>query len=502
MKVFALLFISVAALAQPVITGTNPQVQKGGVLYNIGTVTVTSGTGAPGTVANSQQGDFYLDTAAGNTYQCFASPGPCTMVVAGNWVLISTSTGSFTNLVTVTAQVTSPLFNALSVTGGAIFGGSLGVTGGVTDTTGFTTTSNSSSFGALILTANNTAALHLTNGGITIDAPGSITAINTPGNIIAGSIQSDFLAITNTSTFGNNVTVTGAVTASNAITGNGILSTGGITASGNIVSTAGQVRAGGSAVTMLANGSFQWNSGAGNLDTLGDIIITRATTSTAQNLQWIVGGSVNSVGSYRWGPDSSDNVGLLAGTGSGFYEPIQFAPNGLAVFQSGPTLGGLGSVGLNLGCTPAPTATAGAACFNDGAVSGQNLTVFGGGTLRFNRPVTSTVQQIQFVNNANSAAIGSYTIGTSGVTSGNLGINAGNGSTISEIVSINDLGLITTANTGGIVTNTGTFNGTVIATNFVNSPAMPTTCTGHPSGTLYNTTTSGTGGGTVVGVCP
>jgi hypothetical protein len=86
-----LLAAAVALLGQPVTTGTNPQVELGSTLYNMGTIRVYTGTGAPTTVTTPtgtapQQGDFYIDTAARVVYQCI--PASC---VSSGWSKTTTA---------------------------------------------------------------------------------------------------------------------------------------------------------------------------------------------------------------------------------------------------------------------------------------------------------------------------------------------------------------------------------------------------------------------------
>jgi hypothetical protein len=54
-----------------------------------------SGPGTPAGVSGSQLGDFYIDTAADVTYQCF-SAGPCTGAGNGNWVKVNSVSGGGT----------------------------------------------------------------------------------------------------------------------------------------------------------------------------------------------------------------------------------------------------------------------------------------------------------------------------------------------------------------------------------------------------------------------
>jgi len=61
-----------------------------------------SGSTLPGNITGSLRGDFYQNTTAGDTYQCFAA-GPCTAVAAGNWVKLN-GTGGGTGTVTVVSS--------------------------------------------------------------------------------------------------------------------------------------------------------------------------------------------------------------------------------------------------------------------------------------------------------------------------------------------------------------------------------------------------------------
>lgn len=460
--ILALLATTACMHAQPRTSGTNPQFRRNGILYNYGSVNTWTGSGPPGTVTGSLQGDFYLDTAANQSYQCFGA-GPCTAVAAGNWVQVSSSGGAFTDLTVSTLQVTSPLYNAATITGGAVIGGDIGLTGGITIGGGLTSTSNSNAMGALQLNSNSGSALHIPNGGITIDAGFSPTSINAAGAIIGSSMQTQFLQVTNTSTFGNNMTITGNLTASGSVIGAGVQSTGGITAVANIVSVTGDIRSGGNKAKLVADGSIVWANGLANLDISGNvngvqgafsgvltapqfysttgnfkvstdnILFNRASSGTAQSVQFLVGNATTAAGAFSIGPDTSGSLAIKSGTGA--------ALNSVLLFNSG------------------------------GDVTMANA-AYGGNQI----VLTHTGSVIW----ANAQGI----LGTGGEVTGTVANFSG---------SVTAAGL---SSTGGIssAANITASAGTVAALKFRNI-SMVTSCSGQVSGTFWNN--SG-----VVNVCP
>ena len=73
-----------------------------------------SGTSVPGTITGSLLGDFYQNTATGDTYQCFKLTPTCTAVASGNWVKLNGATGTGT----VTVVGGGNLDSTKCVTGG------------------------------------------------------------------------------------------------------------------------------------------------------------------------------------------------------------------------------------------------------------------------------------------------------------------------------------------------------------------------------------------------
>jgi len=67
---------------------TKPTFQVGSTIYNLGSVNVFLGSGAPGTIALSVPGDMYVDQTNNFSYQCFAGVAPCT-----SWVPLNTGGG-------------------------------------------------------------------------------------------------------------------------------------------------------------------------------------------------------------------------------------------------------------------------------------------------------------------------------------------------------------------------------------------------------------------------
>ncbi len=512
----AILF-SAVMLGQPLITGTRPQIRVGNTLYNVGTVNSSTGSGAPGTIAGSIQGDFYLDTTANNTYQCFAA-GPCTAVAPGNWVLIGSSSGGFTNLVVSTLQVTSPAFNAAAITGGITVGGDIGLTGGLTAGGGLTVNGNSS-LTNLQINSNSTAALHIPNGGITIDAGFAPTSIFAAGNIVTSStLQGGTLQVNTTSTFGGNMNVNGQGTFTASVQAAGVVSTGGITAAANISTSAGQVRVAGAHVVLDPSGSISWANGAGNLDASGNvngsnagfsgtvtspnffsstgnwkmsgdqIIMNRALTGNVQTIAWQVGNSANAVGAFSIGSNSAGNLDILRGTGSASVTVGRF-------YTSGEVL-----LGVNGGNTIDISNSTGFTVNSPSSFS-FSMGLSPGASLQNIRTNSTSVQQLQWCVTGvtcDPTAIGGWTWGTDG--SNRMVLQAGQGgSSLLDVLHVDSSGTMTVP--GRVIASGVTASGTSVANTFQNL-SMITSCSGRPTGTFYNTTTSATGGGTVVGVCP
>lgn len=514
MKTILLIFaVAVTACAQPRISGTNPQFRRNGILYNMGTTNTFTGSGAPGSIAGSVQGDFYLDVAGNQTYQCFGA-GPCTAVAAGNWVQVSSSGGSFTNLTVSTLQVTSPLFNAIALTGGMTAGGDLGITGGITVGNGITSAANTNSFGALQLNSTSIAALHIPNGGIQIDG-GVATSITAAGTIIGNTFQGQFLQINNLSTFNANVTINASLTASGSITGNGILSSGGITAAANIVSSGGDVRAGGNKARMVgSDGSIVWANGLGSLDGSGNVTgvqggfsgtvtapsyfsntgnykvqgdnIVFNRSGTNQTISFLVGNSSTASGAWVLEADNVGEFQILRGTGSALSQSALFAGGSFSMINpSNSNKIQIDPVGIQSLYSDYPI-----------FVNQQAITI--------NRTTNAAATQFQLLLNNSGVASGSWAIGSSGITPGNLGFVAGTGSASSEVAFMNSAGSLTLAGalttplgiqvTSGasVVVSGGT--GAVVSTRFRNT-SMPTSCSGLTTGTFINN--SG-----VVNVCP
>lgn len=514
MKTIFLAFLFAgAALAQPVISGPNPQVRKGsGPLLAIGTVNNFTGSGAPGNIATSQNGDFYQDTTGQNTYQCYAQPGPCNAVATNNWVQVSSTNGSFTNLTVQTLSVTSPLFNSIQTVGGVVVGGDIGVTGGVTAGTGFTTTSNNSQFGALILNSNSIAALHIPNGGIQIDAGFAPTSITAGGNIVltgpSGTFQGPHASISGTSTFGADISVTGDVTVSgnvNSTSGSFSTASGGVSVTGNISTSAGQVRVAGAHVILDPSGSIQWANGAGSLDNTGNvngvnagfsgtvtapnffsntgnfkisgdnIIMNRAVNTTVQQIQWLVSNNSTNAGSYVLGSDGFGYFALSYGNGSSLSEVFTVQPS-LTQFYGGTTQ--IGSSGSILWGNPLT---------QNGVVNPTNITL--------NRASGSTGHFLNFVTGGSGTNVGSIQITPD--VNGTIDFKAGNGSSQVNTATLDRSGNL--ALTGGI---------TGVSAIFSSSSSLSVSTSGGVSATggytangqagLTGTFHAGTSGGCII----
>ena len=104
-----------------------------------------SGTTVPGTITGSLRGDFYQNTTAGDTYQCFAV-GPCTAVAAGNWVKINGTGGGGAGTVTVVGA--GNLTSTAIVTGGGLQTAQTPSTTATMDTSGNISTPGTLSVGA------------------------------------------------------------------------------------------------------------------------------------------------------------------------------------------------------------------------------------------------------------------------------------------------------------------------------------------------------------------
>lgn len=69
----------------------HPTMQIGVTTFTIGNVTYFTGSGAPGTVAQSRVGDIFLDQTNSRSYQCFVGTAPCM-----TWILTNGGGGSGT----------------------------------------------------------------------------------------------------------------------------------------------------------------------------------------------------------------------------------------------------------------------------------------------------------------------------------------------------------------------------------------------------------------------
>lgn len=524
-SVLLMIFATASLWAQPVISGPNPQVRKGsGPLRAIGTVNIFTGSGAPGTVAGSQQGDFYLDTSGSNTYQCFGA-GPCNAVAAGNWVQVSSAGGTFTDLTVSTLQVTSPLYNAATITGGIVVGGDMGITGGITGTN-MTMSGNSNAMGALQLNSNSTSALHIPNGGITIDGGFATTSINAAGNIVVtgtATVQAPHVQVSGASSFGGNITVTGDINDTGSVNlsgGSFTASGGGVSVSGNIVTSAGQVRVGGAHVILDPAGAIQFANGAGQLDNAGNvngvnagfsgtvtapnffsntgnfkvsgdnILLNRTAGGTVQQTQYLLNNNANAVGSYTVGSDNAASFAISYGNGSVLKEAIslQGSTGNMFIFPSST------SVLYEFSQGAGGHFIAGSASNNDAVILDPGLGV------QIVRQSAASGRPLAFLVNLLSSNVGSFQVFPD--SAGTLQFQWGSGSSTLTQANWDNLGNLTLNNGGLTVTNGGaTFGanvtasaGTMTALKFRNL-SMITSCAAQPAGTFWNN--SG-----VVNVCP
>lgn len=197
-----------------------------------------SGAGSPGTITGSVFGDFYLNTSNNGSYQCFASPGPCTAVASGNWVQINIGlvTSVFGRTGAVTAQ--SGDYSVGQVTGAAGSGScganqvSIATTsGGVTCVAlvlasayfanqGIATTvlhgnpAGNPSWATITLTTDVGGILPVANGGTGTATPGLIagTNITITGSWPNQTINSSAGGTVNSVNPGTGTTVTGTAT--------------------------------------------------------------------------------------------------------------------------------------------------------------------------------------------------------------------------------------------------------------------------------------------------
>ena len=523
---FLALLLAAAAIAQPVISGPNPQVRKGsGTAHTIGTVGTFTGSGAPGSVAGSQQGDLYLDTTGQNTYQCYASPGPCNAVATNNWVQVSSTNGTFTNLTVGTLAVTSPLYNSGAFTGGIIVGGDIGVTGGITGAGGLTI-AGAGAINGLQINSSSGQALHIPNGGITIDGTGSLVA----GGVNVQQTTTQYLNVASTATFGGTITlgagdlnVSGNV---NLTGGSFTASGGGLSVTGNVVTSAGQVRVAGAHVVLDPSGSVSWANGAANLDSSGNvngvsagfsgtvtapnfysntgnfkisgdnIIMNRSTSTIVQQHQWLVGNNANAVGSFILGSDNTGQFTISGGTGSALAKLFQINPaSGDTSWLNGSTT----EVELN-GSNGLLIWGAG----NGALQTGGSVDVRAGGAFRLGRTNSASVSQFQICVGGNPVAntcdptqSGGWTWGTD--ASNNMTLQSGTGGVLTDVFHVSSSGHLTIPSI--LTAGSAGFSGTVQVAVLQNN-SMITSCSGKPTGTFYNTTTSATGGGTIVAVCP
>jgi hypothetical protein len=167
MKKLMILFMAAGLVyCQPVTTGANPQVELGASLYNMGTVRVYTGTGAPGTVVTPsgtppQQGDFYIDTVGKVVYQCI--PASC---VSSGWSRTS---------------------QAISVT-------SFGINGTSTDASNFNT-AISATAGSACLYIPSGVTVNLTNNSVTVLTNTCITGDGPLSKIQAAGLSSPGLGV-------------------------------------------------------------------------------------------------------------------------------------------------------------------------------------------------------------------------------------------------------------------------------------------------------------------